>query len=271
MDLNLFFAVLWRSKWTLLAGVLAGAVLALLAYGTPGFSGGKPSIKPRSAEVWQSESQLLIAQAGFPYRQAAEVGEPARQMGSLSPVYAGLANGNIVQDQIRSQLGPEGTVKASEDIDLAASSFLPFVDFTATAPSPQRAARLAHGAAVIFQNFVAHQQAASGVPVSRRIQLEIVESGANPKLSEGHKITIPVLVLMAFLVGTVSLIFVKENLRTAAEAKRALAPLEHADAVSGIDPLESAVAGPAGGQMGTNGVHDHEADLHRDPVMSSNA
>ncbi len=263
MDLNLFFAVLWRSKWTLLAGVLVGAVIAILAYGRPDFSGGKPSITPRSAEVWQSESQLLISQAGFPYRQAAEVGEPARQMGSLSPVYAGLANGNIVQSEIRSQLGTDGSVKASEDIDLAASSFLPFVDFTASAPTALAAARLAHGAAVIFQAFVARQQAAAGVPAAHRIQLEVVESGANPKLAEGHKITVPVLVLMAFLIGTISMIFLKENLRTSAEAKSVLVPLERADAVSAIDPLESAVA--------ANGVHDREADLHRDPVMSRNA
>jgi hypothetical protein len=213
MDLGLFLAVLWRSRRLVLGGVVAAVLLAVLAYGTPSFAGGHPTLKPRGAEKWQGESQLLISQASFPYRQSSEAAEPARQMGSLSPVYANLANGNVVQAEIRRQLGKVGTVKANEDVDLAASSFLPFVNFLATAPTRSEAAKLAVGAASIFQAFVAKQQVSAGVPAAHRIELTLVQSGNNPKLIEGHKVSIPILVFLAILIATVSIVFLRENVR----------------------------------------------------------
>jgi hypothetical protein len=213
MDLSLFFAVVWRSKRLLLAGVALGAVLALLAYGQPTLSGGKPTLKPRGSEVWQSESQLLIAQAGFPYRQAPEATEPARSLGGLSPIYANLANGGLVQGEILRKLGPIGSVKATEDVDVAAATFLPFVTFTASAPTAAAATRLARGSAQIFEKFVERQQAANGIPAERRIKLTAVEAGFNTKLVEGHKLSIPLLVFFAVLIATISAIFLKQNLR----------------------------------------------------------
>jgi capsular polysaccharide biosynthesis protein len=268
MDLSLFLAVLWRSRRLMIVGVVLAAVLAVLAYGRPGISGGKPTLKPRGAEVWQSESQLLIAQAGFPYRQSAEATEPARSMGSLSPIYANLANGGLVQAEIRRQFGPTGSVKAQEDVDLAAATFLPFVTFTATAPAPGEATRLANGAASVFKAFVARQQAATGVPAARRIQLAVVEPGTNAKLVEGHKLSIPILVFVAILIGTIALILIRENLRLHAAAALGRVPSD----IPSPEPLAEVAPVPLharGGTHGaTNGMHDRDPALHRDPVMS---
>lgn len=213
MDVGLFIAVVWRSKRLLLGGALLGAVLAVLTYGTPGFSSGKPTLTPRGGEVWQGESQLLITQSGFPYRQSSEAAEPVHSLASLSPIYASLANGELVQDEIQ-QLRVPGSVKASEDIDLAASSFLPFVNFVATAPTRSDAEKLAHGAAVTFQGFVARQQASAGIPSGHRIELVVVGSGRSAKLAEGHKVSIAILVFFVVLIATISVIFLKENVRT---------------------------------------------------------
>jgi hypothetical protein len=224
MDLSLFLAVLWRSKRLLLVGLLLGAVLAVLAYGKPGFTGGKPTLTPRGAEVWQSESQLLIAQAGFPY---GETTTPSASLSALSPVYANVGNGDVVQAEIKQQFGKLGTVKASESIDAAAASNLPFVTFLASAPTEQDAAKLAAGAAVIFRSYVARQQASAAIPRGRRVQLSIVESATKPKLTEGHKLSIPILVFLAVLMGVVSVVFLKENLRKSrAAARLELAPSE---------------------------------------------
>jgi ribosomal protein L35AE/L33A len=212
MDLSLFLIVLWRAKRLVIVGVLVGAVLAVLAYGQPSFAGGRPTLAPRSAEVWQSEAQLLIGQSAYPYRQSGPA-EPDGSLGSLSPIYANLANGSIMQGEIRRHLGTRGTVKATEDVDLAASSFLPFVNFVATAPTGAEAARFAKGAASIFEAFVTRQQIAQGIPATRRIRLSVVQSGAVAKLVEGHKLSIPILVFVAFLMGTVALALIKENVR----------------------------------------------------------
>jgi len=216
MDISLFLVVLWRAKWLVFAGAALAAVLAVLAYGQPSFSGGHPTLKPRSTEVWQSEAQLLIGQSAYPYRQS--TGEPDGSLGSLSPVYANLANGSVMQGEIRARLGTGGTVKATEDVDLAASSFLPFVNIIATASTSAEASRFAKGAASLFEAFVTREQIAQGVPPARRIRLSVVDSGANPKLIEGHKLSIPVLVFVAILMGTVALVLIKENVRTRATA-----------------------------------------------------
>jgi ribosomal protein L35AE/L33A len=212
MDISLFLIVLWRAKRLMIVGLVVGAVLAVLAYGQPSFAGGRPTLAPRSTEVWQSEAQLLIGQSAYPYRQSGPA-EPDGSLGSLSPIYANLANGSIMQGEIRRYLGTRGSVKATEDVDLAASSFLPFVNFVATAPTGAEAARFAKGAASIFEAFVTRQQIAQGIPAGHRIRLSVVQSGAVAKLVEGHKLSIPILVFVAFLMGTVALVLIKENIR----------------------------------------------------------
>jgi hypothetical protein len=220
MDMSLFFAVLWRSKWVVLGGVVLAAVLAALAYGTPTIANGKPTLKSRSAEVWQSESRILISQSDFPYRQSSEASNLAQPLGNLSPIYAGLANGNIVQAEIHSKFGATATVKAMEDIDAAASTFLPFVNLVATAPTKAQAATLAEGAGRIFIAYVASQQAAAGIPPTRRIELTNVDAASLPTLVEGKKLSVPILVFLAILVGVIAILLIRENLRQNAAGAR---------------------------------------------------
>ena len=242
MDLSLFFALLWRSKRMVLAGVVLAALLAILAYGTPGIKGGKPTLTPHAAQVWQSESRLLISQSDFPYQQSSEANNLAQPLGNLSPVYASLANGSAVQAEIKAKLGSGGTVKATEDIDAAASSFLPFVNLVATAHTKQAAARRAEGAGRIFIAYVAAQQAAAGIPPEKRIELTDVGSGTPPTLIEGKKLSVPILVFLAVLVAVVVMVLIRENVLQSA-AKRSQA-----------DPYPDGVASdPRFQPVGTNG------------------
>jgi len=222
MDIGLFLTVLWRAKWVLLGGILFGLVIAALAYGRPGVSGGRPTLTPNTAEVWQSESQLLITQASFPFSQGQTASPPQTGLSELSPVYATLANGDAVQAEIRRQVGVPGKVKASESLDVAISAALPFVNLIATAPTANDATRLAAGAASVLHAYVIQQQTAARIAPSQRVELAVVQSGANTKLVEGHKLTVPLLVFIAILFAVVSLVFLNENVRprVAAELRR---------------------------------------------------
>ncbi|MGO9760379.1 MAG: hypothetical protein ACLP1Q_03840, partial [Solirubrobacteraceae bacterium] len=188
-----------------------GVVLATLSYGTPSFSGGKPTLQPRGAEVWHSESQLLITQSHFPYGQAPTATAPQTTLSNLSPVYATLANGTAIQAEIHQQFGASASVKATESLDPAISSALPFVILTASAPAKSAATQLAQGAAVIVRNYVEHHQVAGKIPGPERIALSIIQSGGNTKLVEGHEKTVPILVFMAILIGVLALVFLKES------------------------------------------------------------
>jgi len=261
MDFALLVAVLWRSKWLLIAGLLLGAVLAALAYGKPSMAGGHPTLTPRKAEVWQSESQLLIAQSGFPYGQG--VDGPQAALSGLSPVYATLANGNAVQAEMHQLIPGPGTVKASESVDVATSSSLPFVTLLATAPTAAQAKALAAGAASIFQTYVAHHQVSDKIPPSQRVQLSVVEAGVNTKLSEGHKYTLPILVFLAVLIGVLSIILLRENVGHRVAAELRAVPTAEAPQELHVTPTPLA---PEHEYASTNGG---DALTYRDPVESA--
>jgi hypothetical protein len=210
MDAGLFFAVLWRSKRLVLAGALLGVVLAALSYGQPAISHGRPTLAPHGAEVWQSESQLLITQTGFPYGRAGY--SSLSLLAGLSPVYAGLANGNAVLTRIGPPLGAGESVQFTESLDPATGVGLPFVDLVATAPTRNDAKALSRRSALTLQSYVAELQTAAKIPAKQRVQLPIVKSEANTKLVKGHKLSIPILVFMAVLIATISLVFLRVNL-----------------------------------------------------------
>jgi hypothetical protein len=235
MDVMLFLRVLWRYKWLTLGGVLLGAALAVLAYGQPSFSGGKPTIVPRGAEVWESQSELLITQPSFPYGRADEqftggsTGAPAvpvgdvNHMAALGPIYAALGRSDTFLRRIHKLTPVPGKVTASDVADPNTGSLLPFVLLTATAPSSTDASTLAKTAATALPAYIARDQAAAGIQPAVRVQLQIVRHGSQPQLVQGHKPTIPLLVFVAVTLAATSLAFILENARRRSEETSSVA------------------------------------------------
>lgn len=213
MDLRLFWGVAKRYKRLSIGGTLLAIVLAVLAYGTPSFSGGMPTVVARASSTYQSAAELLLTPGSGTYGNAGPktvaVGAPG-YMSSLSPVYTGLANGTAVQDAVRAAKVP-GTVKATEGVDPLTGAYTPFVNLIATGPTASDAEILVKRGIAAFQHFVTQTEAASGVPGNARVQLEVVKTGLPATLAAGPKPTIPILVLLAVFAGTVALMFSMEN------------------------------------------------------------
>jgi hypothetical protein len=209
MDLRLFWAIIKRFKRVSIGGFLLAVVLAVFAYGTPGPGG----ITPRGSVTYESQAQLLITQAGGVYGRAdpktLTVGAPG-YMSSLSPIYAGLANGTAVQDAVTAAKVP-GKVTATEGVDPNTGAYTPFVTLTADSPTAADAAKLSQKAIASFQNYVAQMEADNGVPTNSRIALEVVRNGLPPVIASKPKPTIPVLVFIAVISGTIMLLFSLEN------------------------------------------------------------
>lgn len=230
MDLRLFWSVIRRHKRLTITGPILGIVLAVLSYGHPGLSHGKPTVIPRGAEVWESQSELLVTQQGFPYGSAVQQFTPASgkaqpvpigdisHLSSLAQVYVLLANGTAIQTELRRAAPVPGTVKAAEVFDPNTGGILPFVQLTATAPTSADARILAAGAAKTLQNWIASQQTAAGVTGSQRAVLAVVQNGSQTTLVTGHKLTIPMMVFIAFLAGSLALAFMLDNPRRRPEA-----------------------------------------------------
>ncbi len=224
VDLRLIVAVLHRFKRQVLGGVLIAVLLSALAYGTPTISHGSPTLAPHSPDVWQSEAELLITQASFPYGHASPqylagsgktpavpVGEEG-YMSSLAPVYATLANGDAVQRLLGATPDSRSSVKAAEVFDTGTGAPTPFITLTASAPTSAAARRLAARAVGVLEHFVSAQQAKAGIVPAQRVELQVVRDGEPAKLVEGQKLTLPILVGLIVLALTVALAFVRENL-----------------------------------------------------------
>jgi hypothetical protein len=287
MDVRLFCAVLWRFKRLVIGGSFLAAVLAVLAYGSPTLSHGKPTIIPRGGESWQSVAELLITQASFPYGRAAQQYTPGspktntpsvpvgdqQYMSGLAPVYAALANGNAVKTLIHQAAPVPGTVVATELTNAATSQPLPFVDLTATAPTSGAAARLASAAAAVLGNYVGKQQTAAGIAPNDRIQLQVVQNGLRPQLVSGHKPTIPVLVFVAVLGAAIALALTLESVwpRTAAALGRVPAGAGYGSLAARSPSAASLNRGPAVVRLDhlLAGMHgsDPESDAQHDPAV----
>jgi hypothetical protein len=213
MDLPLFWGVVKRYKRLALGGTLVALVLAILAYGTPSLSGGMPTIVPHSAVAYESQAQLLITQGngvfGRADAQSLSAGAPTF-LSSLSPVYAGPANGSAIKGAIRASRIP-GTLSASEGVDPNTGDYTPFLNLTTMAPTPQAAERLVKVAINAFESYITRMQGGSSVPESSRVTLAVVKSGDPAVLANGHKITLPVLVFVVVLAALIALMFSMEN------------------------------------------------------------
>ena len=223
MDLRVFAAVVRRFKKLVIGGFVLASLLALVSYGTPALVNGKPTIKPRGSEVWSSQTLLMLSQATFPYGRAVEqyptgpnntqssppVGDST--LPNLAPIYVRLANGTAVLSGIHKMARVPGTVWASAVYDPVSNEPLPFVTLSSTAPTAADAARLANTAATVFQSVVATQQSTAQIPSDQRVQLQLLTNGNKPKLIDGPKKTIPMLLFVTVLAASIVLAFMLEN------------------------------------------------------------
>jgi hypothetical protein len=232
MDFKLFYAVVKRYKRVVISGAVLAIVLSVLSYGMPGLKGGKPTIIPRGSEVWQGDAEILISEEGFPYGRAVTqvipgkgVDVPAQTYGdesylsNLSSVYAAMANGNALQQEVAKDthfaVCPAkvtcGTILAAEVADPNTSAPLPLVTITASAPTAGEAAKLATTTVSVLKGEITQQEAASGTPVDQRVELQTLKSGSPATLSQGYSKSIPMLVLFAVLSASIALAFILNN------------------------------------------------------------
>jgi hypothetical protein len=244
MDFKLFRGVVKRYKRMVILGTLLAVAMSVFSYGTPGLKGGKPTIIPRGSEVWQGNAVVLISQAGNPYDRAVQQVIPGKgltvppetigdltYMSSLSSVYAAMANGDSVQNQVATAAhvllcpvttsatapaaanatGDCGTLVAAALEQQGTGSPLPLITLTSSAPTASEAARLSTTAIAVLRSEITKQQAAAGTPVQERVELQTVNSGSPATLAQGHSKSISILVLFALMGATFALAFIRNN------------------------------------------------------------
>ena len=123
-------------------------------------------------------------------------------MASLAPIYAALANGDVVQGEIH-RVDPGAKVVATGLSDPATGAALPLVQVSVAGATRAGAHKLAALAATTLESYVTSAQAASDVPQSRRVQFSSIQDGVQTKLVSGpSKVTS--LLLFVLVLGCVT-------------------------------------------------------------------
>ena len=225
MDFRLYADVVSRHRKLVISGLVLAFSLAFLMMVRVGPEG----IAYRQSQEWSSTSRLGVTQQGFPwgrlFAQGASTLTPAEQAKRLGiPVtdpnrfkdlaflYAELAASDPVR-RLMLRSGPiEGEVVAKPVISDYGIT-LPLIDVTAIAKTHDEATALARRASSALALYVEQQQRSNRVPASDRVIIQRLLRADEATLVKPRPKSIPIVVFLVVMAGTIGLAFLLENLR----------------------------------------------------------
>ena len=141
-------------------------------------------------------------------------------MASLAPIYAAIANGDVVQGELK-RAAPQATVIATDAADPVSGANLPIVQLSVSDATPAGAHKVAALAATILENYVATQQVAGRVPSAQRVQFSAVQDGGQTKLLSGPSKTTSGLLFVVVLALVIGLAFKMDKSANSGEGDEA--------------------------------------------------
>ncbi len=258
MDLALYARVLLRHKVLLLLGLLVAVGLAILSYDRVGLDGGKPTLTPRKAELWQSQATVLLTEPGFPAGRRVldsatklvggqvvavpKFNAPGSYAGVVA-LYARLAESDQVRRRIEKSGPLAGSFQALATSDpLSPERLLPMVTLFGKASSPQVAQETVRRGMKGFLSYVRREQVAAGIPKRNRIEFQVINAPEPAILVAPRKRTLPIVVFLSVMIAAIALAFVLENSmrrRSVSVEVLELEPEREADADAAAEPDRS--------------------------------
>lgn len=215
MDLRLYLRVIWRFRIVVGLGLLLALVLAFLSFVRVSVASGGPKFSYRQSETWQSGMRFVLTGPGFPvFSVEAAKGSPLN-LTALSSFYAKLATSDEVL-RLAKRNGPlNGVMEAQTGIEQVgfAKTPTPYLLIIGLAATRSNAISVAARGGHAFQQYVAREQEASGVPARERIQLRVVNVAREAVLLEPRKRTLPIVIFLTVMTAALGLAFVLDNLR----------------------------------------------------------
>ena len=211
MELRLYLRVLARHRRVIYIGLVLAVVLSVLSYYRIDAQGVVPSLKPRKAELWQSQANLFITEGGFPAGSRVR-SDSAGRFAGLALIYARLAQSDQVRQQIERDRPLPGLFQAIPIVDATAGNIaLPMVALFGKAGTPEAAKATVTRGLEGFVSYMQASQVAARIPKSRRIQLSVINAPQPAILIEPRKKTLPIVVFLAVMIAAIAVAFVVEN------------------------------------------------------------
>lgn len=227
MDVRLFASVLWRFRLLMAVGLVIATLLATLSMARITFP---LALEYRQSEVWTSQSRLFLTEPGFPWGRsifpvepvprAEELDEPyvpqfadPGRFYSLAELYAQLANSDEVLATAKRRGLGDAAFFAAPVPTTSGSSSLPLLTVTGSASTPAEAVKAANLGITSFKDYLTAQQKQARIPPDQRVQVDVVSMARQAVLSEGRRLTLPVVVFLSVLMAFLGLALLLENLR----------------------------------------------------------
>lgn len=291
MQLERHLLVLWRFRGVVAGGVVLGIVLAVLAAFQVGWKDGSvfPSLTPRGAEEWSAGSRVLVTQVGFPEGRVTLPGatagatepppeesksdggiryaDPAR-FSALAALYASYVRSDLVRSRIPNNPDPEQIEAMPLDLNGSGDEFLPIVEITTKAPTPEAARQLNRHTIRALKGFLIEEQERANTPRDGRVRLDTLND-PRTLLVAGRSYTGSILAFMLCVLAAIALAHVLESLLPPPPAtvmgggpRRATAAASDLE----FDPeLELAEPVPANGRARSPDAATHSVDFDRLP------
>ena len=239
MDLGLYASVLWRFRWIVVLGMLLAVVLTVLTVAKVTSDG----LAYRKAETWQAQTTLLLTQPGFPegralFPNSETKGERSKysytdpgRFASLTALYSQFAQSDEVRALVRREGAPLGSsVSAAPVIPEGSSAYtlLPVIALFGNAQSRSDAVETTRLGTEAFMAFLDRKAREAEIPDSQRVQVDVLARPRGAVVVEPRKKTLPIVVFLTVITGTVGLVFVLENLRSRVRPVPDVAPGESA-------------------------------------------
>jgi hypothetical protein len=233
LDLGLYLRVLWRWRVVVLVGLLLGSLLALLSVSRVEFDGATPRFTPRTPEVWQSASTLLVTQEGFPWGrtifdetvkvESPDGGDPVfvprfadpGRLSGLAVLYAELAKGDDVRQAFLQKAPATAAYDATVVKSTDGGSVLPMIYITGFGDTPQVAQHAANLATAAFRSYLGTSQREARIPAAKRVEVVVTRQAIPAELFEGRSVVRPIFLLLLLLMASIAVAFALENLRPA--------------------------------------------------------
>ena len=226
MDLRLFFSVVRRFKWLVLAGFLFAACLAVFSVAKPGLANGKPTLTYRKAEQFGTYTRVLLTAPTLEQIKAdgSTAGvSPLDIQSSIQASLPGLATiyaSFISSDGVRAELYKETHIKAAlvagspVKVDpFSGGAYLPIVSIEAVSDTPQHAVALGAAAMPALKAYLRQLQASGALPVGQTAGLSVLNAPVQVFVVRAHSKMLPIGVFIVALGAVIGLAFLLENLR----------------------------------------------------------
>ncbi len=235
MNLARHAAVLWRFRAVTATGLLLGILLAVLASYKISFAGG-PSLVARGTSTYNSESQILVTQNGFPEGRVTlpdapilgnggesdpkskvdpnriEYGDPNR-FNALADLYTQFLTSDQVRDRVPEKPKPS-QITASPLPATSGAPILPIISLATTAESSKGAHQLNLHMLDALRGLLEEQQDKAGIAPAARVRLDVMKAAQPGSLLSGPSHTASILALLLAVIGTIAVTHLLASLRS---------------------------------------------------------